>query len=71
MKLTFDPDLNVAYLQVRENPTVEVQTIQVSNELNVDLDKDGQVYGLEFMNARILFGAASQLVLPTNINSIN
>jgi uncharacterized protein YuzE len=50
MKLTYDPQLNIAYIQLREKP-VEVETVRVSEELNIDIGPDGKVYGLELLNA--------------------
>lgn len=50
MKLTYDPQYNVAYLRLQEK-TAEVETIRVSDELNVDLAPDGTVYGIELLNA--------------------
>jgi uncharacterized protein YuzE len=50
MKLTYDPRHNIAYLKLQEK-TAEVQTIKVSEELNVDLSPDGTVYGIELLNA--------------------
>ena len=50
MKLSYDPRHNVAYIRLREK-TTEVETIRVSDELNVDLAPDGTVYGIELLNA--------------------
>ena len=50
MKLTYDPRQNVAYLRLREK-TSEVETIRVSDEVNIDIAPDGSVYGIEFLNA--------------------
>jgi uncharacterized protein YuzE len=50
MKLTYDPRHNVAYLRLQEK-TAEVETIRVSDELNVDIAPDGTVYGIELLNA--------------------
>ena len=50
MKLTYDPRYNVAYFRLKDK--VEgVETIRVSEELNVDLALDGTVYGIELLNA--------------------
>ncbi len=50
MKLTYDPRYNVAYFRLKDK--VEgVETIRVSEELNVDLAPDGTVYGIELLNA--------------------
>ena len=50
MKLSYDSRHNVAYIRLREK-TTEVETIRVSDELNVDLAPDGTVYGIELLNA--------------------
>jgi uncharacterized protein YuzE len=50
MKLTYDPRHNVAYVRLREKAG-EVETISVSDELNVDIAPDGTVYGIELLNA--------------------
>ena len=50
MKLTYDSRYNVAYLRLHEK-TEQVETIRVSDELNVDMAPDGTVYGIELLNA--------------------
>lgn len=50
MKLTYDPRYNIAYLRLHEEPAA-VDTIHVSDELNVDIAPDGTVYGIELLNA--------------------
>ncbi len=50
MKLTYDPRHNIAYLRLHEK-TAQVQTLHVSEELNVDMAADGTVYGIELLNA--------------------
>jgi uncharacterized protein YuzE len=50
MKLTYDPRYNVAYIRLRDK-TEQVETIRVSDELNVDVAPDGTVYGIELLNA--------------------
>lgn len=50
MRLTYDPRYNIAYLRLQQK-TAEVETIRVSDELNVDLAPDGTVYGIELLNA--------------------
>jgi uncharacterized protein YuzE len=49
-KLTYDPRYNVAYLRLQER-IAQVETLRVSDELNVDIAPDGTVYGLELLNA--------------------
>jgi len=50
MKLTYDSRYNVAYLLLHEK-TAEVETIHVTEDLNVDLAPDGTIYGIELLNA--------------------
>ena len=51
MKLTIDPSANAAYMKLRDK-TGDLETVVVSDELNVDLLPDGTVYGIEFLNAK-------------------
>lgn len=64
MKLTYDPRYNVAYIHLKEK-TAEVETIRISEELNVDLAPDGTVYGIELLNAneQLVPGADGKLVV--------
>ena len=50
MKLTYDPRRNIAYLRLKEK-SAQVETIRISDELNIDLAPDGTVYGIELLNA--------------------
>jgi len=50
VKLTYDPHQNIAYIRLREK-SGQVETICVSDELNIDLAPDGTVYGIEFLNS--------------------
>jgi uncharacterized protein YuzE len=50
MKLSFDPRYNVAYIRLQEKRT-QVETIKISNELNIDIAPDGSIYGMELLNA--------------------
>jgi uncharacterized protein YuzE len=50
MKLTYDPRYNIGYLRFQE-PTGGVETIHISDQLNVDIAPDGTVYGIELLNA--------------------
>ncbi len=67
MKLTYDRDRNIAYLRLRPKGA-EVETIRVSDELNVDIAPDGSVYGIELLNANEQLRAADggRLVLVEN-----
>jgi uncharacterized protein YuzE len=59
MKLTYDPRYNVAYLCLQEK-SGEVETVQVSDQLNIDLAPDGTVYGIGFLNANQQLGGDPQ-----------
>lgn len=50
MKLTYDPKYNIGYIAFREKPE-GVQTIHLSEELNIDIATDGTIYGIELLNA--------------------
>ena len=50
MQLTYDPRYNIAYLRLHEK-VGEVETIQLTDEINVDLAPNGTVYGIELLNA--------------------
>jgi uncharacterized protein YuzE len=64
MQLTYDPRHNIAYLRFHQK-TAEVETIRVSDELNVDLAPDGTIYGVELLNAneQLRAGDAGALVV--------
>jgi uncharacterized protein YuzE len=51
MDITYDPRYNVAYIRLRRK-AAGVKTLQVSDEMNIDLSPDGKVYGIELLNAR-------------------
>ncbi len=50
MRFTYDPRYNVAYIRLREKQA-GMETVRVSEELNVDIAPDGTVYGIELLNA--------------------
>ena len=61
MQLTYDPRYNIAYLRLHEKtPGSAVETIRVSDELNVDIAPDGTVFGIELLNANEQLGAEDQ-----------
>uniref|UniRef100_UPI0035695E33 DUF2283 domain-containing protein n=1 Tax=Rhodosalinus sp. TaxID=2047741 RepID=UPI0035695E33 len=51
MKLTYDPDANVAYIRLREREG-DVETIELTADFLVDIDATGAVCGIELLNAR-------------------
>ena len=50
MQLSYNPRLNVAYIRLRP-PGGQVETIRLSDEINVDMTPDGAVAGIELLNA--------------------
>ena len=64
MKLTYDRKHNIAYLRLRPKGA-EVETLRVSDELNIDIAPDGSVYGIELLNAneQLRAGDDGELVL--------
>lgn len=50
MKLTYDPEANVAYIRLRER-SGEVETISLTADFLVDIDATGAVCGIELLNA--------------------
>ena len=62
MKLTFDPKYNIAYIQLRPKRG-KVRTVQVSEELNVDLAADRSIYGIELLNANEQLALAKALIV--------
>jgi len=64
MELSYDPRYNIAYLRFHEK-TAAVETIRVSDELNIDIAPDGTVYGVELLNAneQLHAGDAGTLVV--------
>jgi uncharacterized protein YuzE len=50
MKLTYDPQYNIAYIRLQPQKT-QIKTIRISESLNIDLASDGTVYGIELLNA--------------------
>ncbi|MGD9617266.1 MAG: DUF2283 domain-containing protein [Alphaproteobacteria bacterium] len=65
MYLSYDPRRNIAYMRLREAAGVEVETVKVSDEVNIDLASDGSAYGIELLNAnaQLRDGAQGTLVL--------
>jgi uncharacterized protein YuzE len=57
MRIEYDPAYNIAYIRLMEDGAKDLQTIGVSDELNVDMTADGRIYGIELLNANErLFG---------------
>ena len=50
MRLSYNPHRNIAYIRLRPD-TAELETVRVSDEINIDLAPDGTVAGIELLNA--------------------
>jgi len=64
MKLIYDPKHNIGYIHFREKPA-QVETVHISEELNIDLAPDGTLYGIELLNAneQLAGGEVNKLVV--------
>ena len=59
VKLTYDPDANIAYIRLRE-PVGEVEARQIGEDIVLDVDGTGQLVGIELLNANEQLGAADE-----------
>lgn len=50
MQITYDKAHNIAYLRLHEK-TAQVETLRISDDINIDIAPDGTVYGIELLNA--------------------
>ena len=50
MRLTYDPEANVAYIRLRERQG-DVETIELTADVLVDIDATGAVCGIELLDA--------------------
>ena len=65
MRLSYDPAHNIAYLGFHEK-TGHVTTLRLTDDLNVDIARDGTVCGIELLNAnRQLWGDQGRLVVES------
>ncbi len=51
MKITYDPKYNIAYLSLKNKKVKGVETIRLSDEVNIDIAPNGMLYGIELLNA--------------------
>jgi uncharacterized protein YuzE len=65
MRIEYDPTYNIAYIRLLESEGGELQTLHVSEELNIDMTPDGRIYGIELLNAneQLLHQDSGQLVI--------
>ena len=71
LRVTFDPAVDAAYIYLHETTAGGVAKTIVCDDVpvNLDLDKHGQLLGIEILGARALLSeeviqAAEHLVLP-------
>lgn len=50
MEFSYDSRYNIAYLRFHKKSN-QVETIKLSDSLNIDLAPDGTIYGIELLNA--------------------
>ena len=50
MRISIDSKHNIAYIHLQDRPA-RVDTVELSDDLLLDVGPDGTVYGLELLNA--------------------
>jgi len=50
LEISYDKKYNTAYIKIQEK-TSKVETITLSDEVNIDISPDGKIYGIELLNA--------------------
>lgn len=67
MRIEFDKEADAAYVYFKEIENEEVaETISLNDSINVDLDKNGKVLGIEILNASEHLPSSSFKTLLTN-----
>lgn len=68
MKVTYNPELNIGYIQLREalKDGEHVDTISISDEMNIDIAPDGRIFGIELLNANEQLGADGNVLQLIN-----
>ena len=74
MRITYNPEANAAYLALLPvAPGQVAETFVLTDALNLDVDKNGILLGLEILDATSFFGElttvfSGELVLPERID---
>ena len=55
MRITYDPDADVLYIELR--PATPDDSVDLEDGVTADLDADGHVIGIEFLDARERLGS--------------
>lgn len=50
MEISYDKKYNIAYIKIQEK-TSKVETLTLSDEVNIDVSPEGKIYGIELLNA--------------------
>ncbi len=50
MIFSYDPRYNIGYIRFGEKGK-QIETLRISEELNIDIAPDGTIYGIELLNA--------------------
>jgi uncharacterized protein YuzE len=50
LEISYDKKYNIAYIKIQEK-TSKVETITLSDEIDIDISPDGKIYGIELLNA--------------------
>ena len=50
MEISYDKKYNIAYIKIQEK-TSRVETITLSDEVNIDISSEGKICGIELLNA--------------------
>jgi len=67
MRTEFDKEANAAYVYFKEIADGEVaETITLNDSINIDLDKNGKVLGIEILDASKNLPSSSFKTLITN-----
>lgn len=62
MRLTYDHAVNAAYITLGNEPG-SLKTVQVSDEVLIDFNANGVIYGIELLDARRQLGLGNELSL--------
>ena len=55
MRITYDPDVDVLYIELR--PATPDDSVDLEDGVTADLDADGHVIGIEILDARERLGS--------------
>ena len=65
MEISFDNKYNIAYIKIQKK-TSKVETIRLSDEVNIDISSDGKIYGIELLNANKQLQSRDNELIFTN-----